>query len=109
MGDDRVAPVEEPVVTVADEDVGVVQVVVLERGRDAEIPQAGTRRRKAALISDDPAQHPGGHPVGVPEQEGLVVGEQAVDQTGQPVDPRVGHTRSTISSARGASSTCNRA
>ena len=47
MGDRRVAPVEEAVPAVADEDVGVVQVVVLQRGRDAAVRQPRAQPRRS--------------------------------------------------------------
>ena len=102
MGDDGVAPVEEAVPPVADEHVRVVQVVVLQRGRDAEVRQA-----RARLARSGPGRRRPGRAPRRSARRGGRGGGTSSSASRSPTRPgsrssrASGTPRSTISSTRG--------
>ena len=88
-----VAPVEEAVPVVGDEDVRVVQVVVLQGRRD---PAVGERPAQVAVppqIGGDAGADSGVDPVGLADEQSLVVGQQIRDECRQAVRADVRHAQ----------------
>ena len=86
-----VAPVEEAVPVVGDEDVRVVQVVVLQGGRQTAVGERPAQLAVPTQVGGDAGADSGVDPVGVADEQALLVGQQIRDERRQAVRAGVGH------------------